>query len=325
MLKTRTPSSNTFWVQSCMILICMLSFSCDAQQQQRVIISTDIGGSDPDDYQSLVHLLLYADTLDIVGLVSSPPYEGRKEHILEVIDAYEQDYPELKLRSKKYPSADYLRSITAQGALDSQQSKLPDDEISEGAQLIIDEAKKEDNRPLYILVWGSITDIAQALNAAPEIKPNIRVYSIGSWNTTQDTSARNYVYNEHSDLWFIESNSTFRGMYMGGFQDEDYGNLSFVNSHVKGFGALGELFYQKKTDIKMGDTPSFLYLLNGNPSDPESESWGGQFEKTDHGRNYWTDIQDPAFSENNRQGAKTVNKWRKDFLNDWKLRMSYLK
>jgi tRNA-specific 2-thiouridylase len=33
------------------------------------VVSTDIGGSDPDDFQSMVHLLLYADTLDLEGRV----------------------------------------------------------------------------------------------------------------------------------------------------------------------------------------------------------------------------------------------------------------
>lgn len=47
----------------------------------RVIISTDIGGDDPDDFQSMVHLLMYANELNIEGLVSSPPGKGRKEHI----------------------------------------------------------------------------------------------------------------------------------------------------------------------------------------------------------------------------------------------------
>lgn len=306
------------------IILLSLSFGSLAQKH-RLIVSTDIGGSDPDDYQSLVHLLLYADTLDIVGLISSPPYQGKKQHILEVIDAYEKDYEKLILQSKNYPSADHLRSITTQGATDVQKSSLPEKVISEGAQQIIDATKTTDARPLYVLVWGSMTDIAQALKADPAIKTKLRVYSIGSWNTVQDTAARNYVYHKHPDLWFIESNSTFRGMYMGGFQEDDYGNLSFISTHVKDFGALGNLFFQKKPDIKMGDTPSVLYLLNGNPSDPESESWGGRFERTDHGTNYWTDIQDPSYSENNRKGAKTVNKWRLVFLDDWKRRMSLLK
>ena len=37
-------------------------------QRPRVLVSTDIGGTDPDDFQSMVHLLLYADVLDLEGL-----------------------------------------------------------------------------------------------------------------------------------------------------------------------------------------------------------------------------------------------------------------
>ena len=40
--------------------------------RHRVLVSTDIGGTDPDDQQSMVHLLLYADVFDLEGLVSSP-------------------------------------------------------------------------------------------------------------------------------------------------------------------------------------------------------------------------------------------------------------
>ena len=319
MLPTKTMS--IFLLSS----IFALFISCtETPSKPRVLISTDIGGSDPDDFQSMVHLLLYADTLDIVGLVSSPPNGGRKKHILEAIEAYETDYTKLKERSTEYPSPDYLRSITIQGALDSQKTDKPDTVISEGAQRIIDEAHKPDARPLYVLVWGSITDIAQALQAAPDIKSKIRVYFIGSWNTKLDPLARNYVYNDHPDLWFIENNTTFRGMYMGGYNEMDYGNESFVTSNVKGRGALGNLFYQKKKDIKMGDTPSVLYLLHGDPEDPESESWGGRFQKTGHGPNYFTDLQQPEYQEGDKPGAKTVNKWRRDYLNDWKKRQGVL-
>ena len=30
----------------------------------------------------------------------------------------------------------------------------------------------------------------------------------------------------------------------------------------------------------MGDTPALLYVMDGNPDDPEGESWGGSFEPT---------------------------------------------
>ena len=55
-------------------------------ERYRVIVSTDIGGSDPDDFQSMVHYLLYSDLFDTEGLISSPWGDGRKEDILAVID-----------------------------------------------------------------------------------------------------------------------------------------------------------------------------------------------------------------------------------------------
>lgn len=326
-IKQSLERYQTRWLLILGFLLLLIQYSAYAKpiQKHRVIINTDIGGSDPDDYQSMIHLLLYADTLDIVGLISSPPHNGRKKNILEVIDAYEKDYPKLKRSNREYPSAGYLRSVTVQGALQTQQSVIPQDEISEGAQLIINEAKRRDSRPLYILVWSSITDVAQAIHAAPDIQSKIRVYYIGAWNTQQDTNARNYVYNDHPELWLIENNTTFRGMYMGGYQKDDYGNAGFIDTHIKNMGALGALFFQKKGDIKMGDTPSVLYLLKGDASNPESESWGGRFRKTQHGVNYWTDLQQPEYAESGKAGAKTVSKWRIEYLNDWKRKIISLK
>src|SRR5215216_2155515 len=82
--------------------------------RHRVLVSTDIGGTDPDDQQSMVHLLLYADVFDLEGLVSSPYGPGRKSHILEVIDRYEQDFPNLRTYSDRYPTPDAVRAITKQ-------------------------------------------------------------------------------------------------------------------------------------------------------------------------------------------------------------------
>jgi len=261
----------------------------------RVIVSTDIGGSDPDDFQSMVHLLVYADVLDIEGLVSSPPQAGRARHILEVIDAYEEDFGKLRRQSPGYPAADALCAVTKQGATDPAPARGWS-EATEGSQWIIQRAKADEARPLWVLVWGSITDVAQAVHDDPSIKSKIRVYSIGSWNTGQDRAARDYLFQNHPDLWWIESDTTFRGMYVGGRQDGEWGNRTFVDQHVKGHGALGDLFYDKKRDIKMGDTPSLLYLLRGDVNDPTAPHWGGAFVKTDHGENYWTDNPDRAVS-----------------------------
>lgn len=84
-----------------------------AGERHRVLVSTDIGGTDPDDFQSLVHLLVYADVLDIEGLVSSPFDAGRTKDILDVVNCYEKDYGNLKTHSDRYPSPAALRAITS--------------------------------------------------------------------------------------------------------------------------------------------------------------------------------------------------------------------
>ena len=84
--------------------------------------------------------------------------------------------------------------------------------------------------------------------------------------------------------------------------------LSFRDADHRGHGALGNLFFGKQQDIKMGDTPSLLYLLRGDSNDPTAPHWGGAYVKTAHGENNWTDDPNSALAEGNRAGAKTVNR-----------------
>lgn len=299
----------------------------DPAGKPRLIVSSDIGGGDPDDFQSMVHYLVYADCFDTEGLISSPPGKGRAEHILESLAAYEEDYPNLRTWSAEYPAPDALRAMVRQGAIEPQAGDAPPDEISDGAKLIIERAHARDPRPLYVIVWGSITDIAQAVHKDPAIKAGLRVYSIGSWNTRHDPRARDYLFQKHPDLWWIENDTTFRGMYMGGDQSGDLNNRRFPEVHVQDHAHLGELFMRKKADIKMGDTPSVLYLLHGDPNQPETEHWGGAFIRPDpQGRpTYWHDDPREERRDHGRDGARTVNKWRKDYLRDWQQRMDRAK
>ncbi len=167
-------------------------------------------------------------------------------------------------------------------------------------------------------------DLAQAVHADPGIKSRLRIYSIGSWNTRNGERERDYLFTQHPDLWWIENDTTFRGMYMGGEQDGDLGNRSFPEQHIREHGALGALFMRKKADIKMGDTPSVLYLLDGNPDQPETHHWGGAFIRPDPDQRptYWHDNPSAELMFNDKPGAVTVNQWRKEYLRDWQERMN---
>ena len=248
-----------------------------AGHRYRVLVSTDIGGTDPDDFQSMVHLLVYADCFDIEGLVSSAAIgPGRKKHILEVIDCYEKDYANLKTYSDKYPTPDTLRALTKQGETET----VPYAGVqraTEGSEWIVKCARRDDPRPLYILVWGGIEDLAQALHDAPDILPKLRVYWIGGPNKKWSPDAYQYIVDHHPELWIIESNATYRGWFVGGNQSGQWGNKAFVSQHIAGKGALGDFYVSKKDDVKMGDTPSVGWGLKGTPDDPTQPGWGGSY------------------------------------------------
>ena len=157
----------------------------------RVLISTDIGGADPDDIQSMVHAFLYADKYDLVGLVSTPSkHGGRASDIHKAIDAYARDYAKLKTWSSDYPKPEFLDSIVKQGSIPAAPSKGWSNP-TEGSKAII-KAAHASKEPLWVLTWGSMTDLAQALHDDPSIQGKIKVYSIGAWNTQQDPAARDY-------------------------------------------------------------------------------------------------------------------------------------
>jgi len=303
------------------------SSNSDKHLLSRVIISTDIGGYDPDDFQAMVHYLVHADMFDTEGIIASPPGAGRVSDILATLDVYEKDYSNLSAHGN-FPTSQSLRNISKQGATNAAPS-AGYRTATEGSNWIITRAHATDPRPLWILVWGSATDLAQALHDDPIIKSKIRVYLMGSWNTMMDTHARDYIYNNHPDLWLIECNTTMRGMYIGGDQNGDLESTAFLEQHIRHHGALGDFYYSKPSyePLKMGDTPSELYLLNGNPDDPATPHWGGMFRATDHGPHYWTDITDLKYSQTYHKktlyGAKTVNVWRQAYLRDWQTRMEW--
>ena len=255
-----------------------------AGSRPRVVVSTDIGGTDPDDFQSTVHLLVYADVLDLEGLISSPFGPGRKEHILQVIDCYDRDCANLKSHADRYPTPDALRAITKQGETEG----APYTGVrsaTEGSEWIVKCARRNDPRPLHVLVWGGIEDLAQALHDAPDILPKLRVYFIGGPNKKWSVNAYNYIEEHHPALWMIEANATYRGWFVGGNQQGEWGNKGFVARHIAGHGALGDCFAtQLKGTIKMGDTPSVARLIHGTPDDPMQPGWGGRFVRIWDGR-----------------------------------------
>lgn len=270
------------------LLSCLLCSCSTISQKQsespkpRILISTDIGGTDPDDNQSMAHFLMYSEMFQTEGLVSSPSYgDGNKSEILRMIDLYEKDLPKLKKHVADLADPDYLRSISKQGR--SGAAPFCGYQTStEGSDWIVKCARKESDQPLWVLVWGGLDDLAQALHDAPDIKDKIKVYWIGGPNKKWSINSYAYIVENFPDLWFIENNASYRGFISHKEKEHEF-NQGFYETYVQGCGNLGEDFFNYlKGNPKLGDTPSLLYMMNGEPNDPEGESWGGSFVKFNH-------------------------------------------
>ena len=275
-------------------LITFLPVTGIAQQRvpvkPRILISTDIGGTDPDDNQSMTHFLMYSDRFDTEGLVSSPSYgNGTKQDILTMIDLYEKDLPKLKQHAKGYPDPDALRAVCKQGRHGAAPFKGYST-ATEGSDWIINCAHRKSNRPLWVLVWGGLEDLAQALHDAPDIQTKIRVYWIGGPNKKWSVNSYAYIAQNFPNLWIIEANGSYNGFFSDNSVPDSLSNRAYHDQYIRGAGHLGNDFknYYKGT-IKMGDTPSLLYMMDGDPTNPSRESWGGSFEKVNHSSHHTYD------------------------------------
>ena len=144
----------------------------------RAIFTND---AECDDMNSFLHLLLYANDIDIEGLVLSSSvfhYEGDPaagiepfrwaggQWMWDYLDAYEQAYPNLIVHDPAYPTPDYLRSVTCIGNV---KTKGDMDADTDGSELIRRRIFADDPRPLYLLAGGGTNTIARALKRIEEM------------------------------------------------------------------------------------------------------------------------------------------------------------
>lgn len=275
----------------------------------RVVVLSDIQpapGGDFDDRQSYVRFLLYSNHFDIEALGDDPT------EIHRVIDAYERDFPNLRTWSNQYPSPESLRGKVFNGNADG----------------IIEAARRDDPRPLWILVWGGIWNLAEALKKDPSIQSRIRVHSIGGANTEAQRGQWQAMVNGFPNLYWIEEDGTLSGMY-DYFGPEtvppEYRGQEFLDRFVKGRGALGAYYHGQGTYVREGDSGTFLYLLTGNPDDPTDEHWGGRYWRPEPtARPNWfhdSNLEEDRYGE--FAGARSILKWRKQALQSFAERLEW--
>src|SRR6187401_1374556 len=96
-------------------VLLLLTVSLCAADRPRLAVLTDIGG-DPDDQQSLVRLMLYANEFEIEALIASASGtrgELKKsivqpDLIRQIVRAYGEVLPNLKKHAEGWPTAEQL-------------------------------------------------------------------------------------------------------------------------------------------------------------------------------------------------------------------------
>ena len=285
--------------------------------------------SDPDDMQSMVRFLLYANEFDIEALIASAgtfANIAKKQNILDVIDRYEMVYENLKKHDPLYATPDYLRSVTFQGRSGTWGKKgtvnIGEGKDSEASEAIISIVDKPDPRPVYIGIWGDCSVVAQAVwkvqhtRSAADLETflsKLRIHQIA----TQDGTI-GWLRDNFPKLFIIHSRKTYQGMFGG---RDPISNLAWVNENIRNnHGPLCDVYPHEGmgcTGVCEGDSPSFLWLVSANrglndPDDPTQESWGGQF-KRDGNTNHYVD----------GPGPSSVSKWRSDYQAEFKERADW--
>ena len=326
----------------------------------RLVVCTDIAPADvePDDMESMVRLMAYADMFEIEALITSvgwncDPYPAEwAEYLQRVIEAYRKDVPKLMRRSGQqefmpledenkqqyigyWPSADYVKSRAVMGSIHGGIKAIGADNDSPGSELLIRLADEDDTRPIYVAAWGGANTLAQAIwrvkqtRSAEELKKFVRKFRIYTI-TDQDmqySMRMNRSYSSHmwlrkefaDDLQFVWDEGTWQEQCELGKR-----HWQQHKDNIQGRGALGGEYPTYKWGVE-GDTPSFLYVMpNGlnNPEDPHQAGWAGYHERgmcADSLTTAWTSWQEPVRSIS--VGYK--QRFYPDELNDFMARMQW--
>ncbi len=234
-----------------------LLFQVPPRKRVRLIINTDCK-NEADDQFALAHHLM-TPKFDVKGIISAH-FESKQE-LFGRKKTMQASYDEIQLVLQlmglegQYP--------VCKGAPEA----LPDESTpvnSEGAQLIIQEALKEDDRPLFVVFLGTITDLASALLIEPQIASRMTAVWIGggTWpeggeefNLMQDVHAANVVFCSQVPLWQVPKD-VYKQVNV---------TLAELQVRVAPCGALGAYLFKQMVELNdaLGDSLQW----------PHGESW----------------------------------------------------
>ena len=338
----------------------MIMWAAKSDMKPRLVVCTDIAPADvePDDMESMVRLMAYADLFEIEALITSvgwncDPYPKEwAQYLQRVIEAYRKDVPKLMKRSEQksflplekengqqqigyWPSADYLKSRAVMGSERGGIKVIGEDNDSQGSDLLIRLADEDDPRPIYVAAWGGANTLAQAIwrvkqtRSTEDLKRFVRKFRIYTI-TDQDMQYNMRMDRAYSSHMWLRKEFSDDLLFIwdeGAWQEQcELGKRHWQQhkQHIQGKGALGREYPDYKWGVE-GDTPSFLYVMpNGltDPEDPRQAGWAGYHERglcADSLTTAWTSWQEPLRGIS--VGYKT--RFYPDELNDFMARMQW--
>lgn len=233
-----------------------LQFQVPEKKRVRMIVDTDCK-NEADDQFALAHHLM-TPMFDVKGIIAAH-FESRKD--LGAGKTMQASYDEIMLMLDLMELRD--RYPVLHGAaypLSSEHTPL----CSEGAKFIVEEAMREDDRPLFVALQGTLTDLADALLMEPRIASRLTAIWIGggTWpeggwefNLSQDIAAANVVLSSGVSLWQIPKD-VYKTMNV---------TLAELQYRVASCGRVGEYLFRQMVELNdaCGDSPRW----------PHGESW----------------------------------------------------
>jgi len=310
----------------------------ESGRRLRVIIETDAGG-DPDDEQSLVRFLLYANEWDVEGIICNRPKARDGENlnpertglgiVQRFIRAYGECHPNLIKHDARYPKPEDLQRRTVSGYADS----------DDGVKLILGAVDSPDPQPVWFMNWG--TDHGSAPSSLKRALDRVfkergpagyaafknRLRLSGDDQFGEHTSKIAPPFPIWVDTLRPELNGR-RWCHRFSALTATAGGFDLGRDVLTGHGSLGAL-YPNNTGPrqKEGDTMMFLYLVPTGMNDPEQPTWGSWAGR--YGRNqnhqdrpyYWANQEDSWQGTTHRE--HTLGRWAVHLQNDFKARLDW--
>ena len=218
----------------------------------RVLVDTDAKNEADDQYAILHHLL--TPMFEICGIVATH-FEQKAGFTGE---SMEKSYQEIKklLSLARMDDVPFFRGCV------SPLKDMHDAPDAEGVRRIIQEARKPGK--LYIAVQGAMTNVAAALNAAPDIAANVVVlwngggpypHGLREFNVLQDPAAARALLASNAEVWQTPMN-VYASLEV---------TLAELKRRVFPCGEVGQYLYQQLVEENHVEyNPGFLLRTGEN-------------------------------------------------------------